>query len=268
MMAMAAHDLLARVAGNLRLLRRRRGLSREVLGATAAVDPQMIKRIESGTANPALVVLSRLSAALAISLSLFIGESAEGMAMLDDATQAAIIESETVGETIRSLRAHQGISGRTLAQRAQLRAVTLRRYESASVDARMLAVEPIAAALGMTTEDFVRTVEQRQRQALLLRGGDRQSHTAGVTWRMLAAGARSQVWELRLAPSVSYVDEPQLAAAEEIATTVRGEVRVELDGVVHRLRRGESLLLPAEGSRRFVNASKATARIYRYEVVR
>lgn len=264
---MASHELLTRVAGNLRLLRRRRGLSREVLGATAAVDPQMIKRIESGNANPALVVLSRLAAALAISLSLVIGDSVEAMSAIDDATQTAVIEPETVGETIRSLRSHKGISGRTLAQRAQLRAVTLRRYESASVDARILAVEPIAAALGMTTQDFVRTVEQRQRQVLVLRGGW-QSQTAGVTCRMLASGARSQVWELRLAPSASYVDEPQLAAAEEIATTVRGEVRVEIGGTVHRLRRGESLVLPAEGSRRFVNASKATARVYRYEVVK
>lgn len=259
-----ANDLLARVAENLRLLRRRRGVSREVLGATAHVDPQMIKRIESGNANPALVVLSRLAAALAISLSLIVGESAE--ATIADAAQVEVIESETVGETIRSLRAHQGMSGRKLAQRAQLRAVTLRRYESASVDARILAVQPIAAALGMTTEDFVRAVEQRQRQVLVLRGGW-QAQATGVTCRLLVAGARSQVWEMRLAPSMSYVEEPQLGAAEEIATAVRGEVRVEIDGNVHRLRRGDSLVLPAEGSRRFVNASRMTARVHRYQVI-
>jgi ribosome-binding protein aMBF1 (putative translation factor) len=265
MVSMASHDLVSRVAANLRVLRRRRGLSREVLGANAEVDPQMIKRIESGNANPALVVLSRLAAALAISLSLVVGESAEAATAFDDDRQAAVIESETVGETIRSLRAHKGMSGRKLAQRAQLRAVTLRRYESASVDARILAVEPIAAALGMSTEDFVRTLEQRQRQALVLRGGW-HVQAPGVSCRLLAAGARSQVWEVSLGPSASYVDEPQLGAAEEIATAVRGEVRVEIDGNVHRLRRGDSLVLPSEGSRRFSNASRSTARLHRYQV--
>jgi transcriptional regulator with XRE-family HTH domain len=265
MMCMGPHDLLARVAANLRSLRRRRGLSREVLGATAEVDPQMIKRIESGNANPALVVLSRLAAALTISLSLVLAENVEAIGLTDD-TPAAVLESETVGDTIRSLRANKGLSGRSLAQRAQLRAVTLRRYESASVDARILAIAPIATALGMTTEDLVRTIEQRQRQTLVLRGGW-QVQAAGVTCRLLAAGARSQVWELRLAPSASYVDEPHLAAAEELATAVRGEVRVEIEGTVHQLRRGDSLMLP-ETSRKFVNASRTTARLYRYQVNR
>jgi transcriptional regulator with XRE-family HTH domain len=181
---MSAQDLITRVASNLRTVRRRRGLSREVLGATAEVDPQMIKRIESGRANPALVVLSRL-----------------------------------------------------------------------------------AAALGMSTEEFVRAVEQRQRQVEALRGGW-HVRAAGVSSRLLASGNRSRVWELRLAPSVSYVEEPQLGAAEEIATAVRGEVRLEIDGTHHRLRRGDSLVLPMESARRFVNAGRATARLFRYQVIK
>jgi len=240
-------------------------MSREILGATAEVDPQMIKRIEGGRANPALVVLSRLATALTISLSLMLADDAAAMSNLADAAQVEPIESQTVGETIRSLRTYRHLSGRTLAQRAQLRAITLRRYESASVDTRLLAVEPIAAALGMTTEEFVRAVEQRQHRAQMLRAG-LLAPSNGVSCRLLASGSRSQVWELRLAPSASFIDEPQLG--EEIATAVRGEVRVEIDGNVQRLRRGASVVLPAEGTRRFVNASRATARVFRHQVTK
>jgi transcriptional regulator with XRE-family HTH domain len=259
-------DLLARIASNLRTLRGQRGISREQLGSTADVDPQMIKRIEHGRANPALVVLSRLASALTISASLLMAGPIV-TAMADDPAEVEPFDGDTVGETLVALRRDRHLSVRAVATRAQLRAVTLSRYEAGAVDARILAVEPIAGALGVAPVDLVRAVEERQRQADLARGGW-SSPAPGVEFRMIAAGTHSRLWEWRLAPAVRHTEAALLPAIEEIATAIRGDVRVELGDSTHRLRRGGSLALPASGSRTFVNVGRSTARLLRFQVTK
>lgn len=262
---MPAHDLLERIATNLRSARDRRGLTREQLGATAEVDPQLIKRIESGRANPALVVLSRLAAALTITTSLVLsGGELLGEGQEQPYTVEAI-DADTVGETLTALRRNRQMSRRALAQRADLRASTVARYESASTDARILALEPIAAALGMQTEEFVRAVELRQQQ----RGTDSdewQSPADGVVFRLIASGANSRLWEWRLAPGAEYADESPWEV-EEIATAIRGRVNVASGEELHQLHRGGSVVLPRGATRRFVNAGTSTARLLRYRSV-
>jgi len=263
---MPDQDLPDRIAGNIRALRQRRGITREQLAATADVDPQMIKRIESGRANPALVVLSRLASALMISLSLVLGAdvSAEP-SMLANKAESEPFDAETVGETIASLRKHRQLSRRAFARMVDVRTVTLSRYESAIADARLLAVEPMARALGMPADEFVREIELRQRESDRTRSGWHEP-APGVQCRLVSSGGHSQLWEWRLAPATNYVDEPMLAITEEIATAIRGEVRVEVGDKVHRLRRGGSVALPVGMERRFANTGDSTARLLRFQV--
>jgi len=262
---MSQNDLLSRLALNLRQLRDRRGISREQLAATADVDPQMIKRIENGRANPALVVLSRLASALMISVSLMVGElSAEVRA---DAAEASNFESSTVGETIATLRKHRQLSRRALARMADLRAITLSRYESATADTRLLSVDPLARALGLNAQDFIRAIEMRQREV------DRSRHgwsvpAAGVQCRIVSCGEASQLWEWRIAPGVTFTDEPALTASEEIATAIRGDVRLEVNGESHRLRRGASLAIASGTPLQITNAGASTARLLRFQVTK
>jgi transcriptional regulator with XRE-family HTH domain len=260
---MSAPDLLQSIATNLRKLRAHHGVTREQLGATAEVDPQLIKRIESGRANPALVVLSRLASALMISASLVLSG---GEVMAETELSAAVepFEGEAVGETMASLRKQRNLSRRALAQMAEVQAVTLAKYETATTDARILAIEPIAGALGMGTTDFVRAVELRQRQLGAGRGW--QSPSAGVLFRLVASGANSRLWEWRLAPHTAYVEQEPVAV-EEIATAIRGRVRVELGDEVHQLHRGGSIVLPPSARPRFENAGTSTARLLRYRSV-
>lgn len=263
---MPENHLLDRIASNLRLLRRHRGVTREQLAATADVDPQMIKRIEGGRANPALVVLSRLASALAISASLILTPDVSAL-VRTAAAETEPFEAETVGDTLMTLRRHRHMSRRALAKQADLRAVTLSRYESATADARILAIEPISAALGIDTQELVRAIEQRQRQVDLTRGGW-HSPGPGVEFRLVAAAGQSQLWEWRIAPSTIWVDEPQLAIAEEIATAIRGDVRVLIGEETRRLRRGASVVLPAASTRKFANAGRSTARLLRFQVTK
>jgi transcriptional regulator with XRE-family HTH domain len=261
---MPQNDLLQHLATNLRLLRDRKGISREQLAATAEVDPQMIKRIENGRANPALVVLSRLASALMISVSLMVGDVGTALARID-AQEPSQFESETVGETIATLRKHRGLSRRALARMADLRAITLSRYESAAAEARLLSVDPLASALGVTAQDFIRAIELRQREI------DRSRHgwstpAAGVQCRVVAAGDSSQLWEWRIAPGVSFTESPGLTSTEEIATAIRGDIRIEAAGEMHRLRRGGSLAVPAGTPLVIVNAGASTARLLRFQV--
>jgi transcriptional regulator with XRE-family HTH domain len=261
---MPAHDLLQSIAMNLRKLRAQRGVTREQLGMTAEVDPQLIKRIESGRANPALVVLSRLASALTISASLVL--SGGDVAALESNPPAAVepFEGDAVGETLVSLRKQRHLSRRALAQKADVQAGTLANYETAATDARILTIEPIAGALGLEAADFVRLVELRQRQLGAGRGW--QSPAAGVLFRVVASGANSRLWEWRLAPHTEY-QENAAVAVEEIATAIRGRVRVELGDEVHHLHRGRSIVLTPSVQPRFANAGTSTARLLRYRSV-
>jgi len=56
-------------------------------------------------------------------------------------------------------------------------------------------------------------------------------------------------------------------AAEEIATAIRGRVRVELGDRVQHLHRGSSVVLSAGVSATFANAGTSTARLLRYRSV-
>lgn len=258
------NDLLQRLAANLRLLRDRRGISREQLAATAEVDPQMIKRIENGRANPALVVLSRLASALMISVSLMVGEISADAVHLDS-QESPVFESETVGETIATLRKHRRLSRRALAKMVDLRAITLSRYESATAEARLLSVDPLARALGVTPQDFIRTIELRQREVERSRQGW-STPAAGAQCRIVACGDASQLWEWRIGPGVTFTDTPGLTAAEEIATAIRGDVRIDVGGETHRLRRGGSLVIAAGMPVVITNAGASTARLFRFQV--
>jgi transcriptional regulator with XRE-family HTH domain len=264
---MHQHDVLDRIAANVRIVRECRGLSREELAASSEVDAQMIKRIEGARANPALVVLSRLAAALTISLSLVLSgdASADAGRMLHTGDASEAFEAEAVGDTITSLRKHRRLSRRALARLVDIRTVTLSRYEAATTDARILAVEPIARALGLETDDFVRHVELTQQQNSRGRGGVHAPMT-GVQCHLVTAGEMSELWEWRFAPATRYSPEPAVVVSEEIATAIRGEVSVETNGEVHKLRRGGSVALTAGLPRTFVNRSRTTARMLVFQV--
>ena len=263
---MAENQLLERLAENLRALRRQRGVTRDELAAQAQVDAQTIKRIEHGRANPPLVVLSRLTAALAISLSLILGTSVAADVELDAVVaESEAFDSDTVGETLTAMRKSRRLSKRALAAEAGLRTLTLSRYESATTDARLLSVEPLARALGVDTPEFVRTIEMRQ-QAARSRSGWHTVAT-GVRRRRIANAGQSRLWEWRIAPGVAYESERTIDVAEEIVTAIRGEVRLHVGGVVQRLHRGGSATVP-DSVRRLVNSGTSTARVLWYEVTK
>ena len=266
MIVMPDDNLLESIGANLRAARETRGVTREQLAERAEVDPQMIKRIEHGRANPALVVLSRLASALTISVSMMLGSNMAAEPLLPPPTaESEPFESETVGDTIASLRKDRHLSRRALARLVDVRNVTLTRYESASVDARILAIEPIAQALGITTDEFIREVEARQQQSDRARSGW-HSPAEGVRCRCVSTAGRSQLWEWRLAPGATFDDEPSITTAEEIATAIRGEVIVSVAGTVHRLSRGGSAALPPGEVRRFSNGGQSTVRMLRFQV--
>lgn len=252
-------DLLSLLATNLRALRNERGLSRDDLAATTDVDPQIIKRIESGRANPALVVLSRLAAALTISLSLLIGGAAA------EALEPETLESETVGETLGLLRKERLLSQRALAQRTGLRMATLRGYESGETDLRLGAVELIARALELEPTELVRQIERRQLHANASWSGA-TTVAPGVEQRMLASGARSELWEWRLDGRASAQTLTPPGVVEEVATAMRGDLVITIDGADHPLRRGASLTIATKQPWRIANDRDTTARLLRFQV--
>ena len=249
--------LLPLVAANVRASREQRGLSREQLAASTDVDAQMIKRIESGRANPALVVLSRLAAAMTISLSLLVGGAA--------AEAAEPLDSETVGETLVLLRKGKHLSQRSLAQLAGLRASTLRRYESGETDPRLEGAELLARALEIEPTELLQQIEQRQLHA------DPSSRTSmiiapGVEQRVLATSERSELWEWRFAGRATAQTKTPPGIAEEIATAIRGDLVVTVDGEERMLRRGGSMTIATKQPWQIANSRTTTARLLRFQV--
>ena len=266
------HDpspLTHQIGAAVRMLRARRGVSREQLAAEAAVDAQMIKRLESGRGNPTLPVLSRLAAALVVSVSMMLGgaEAAEAASVEMEVREAEseAFGADVVGETIASLRKQRQISQRSLASRLDLQAGTLRKYEAGASDARLQLIEPMAEALGVTVTQFIREIESRQRHARLA-GGAWDERRRDVHCRIVSAGERSELWEWRFAGGAEFVEDPEAGVVEEIASVIRGTLRIETDDARHRLRRGASVSLPAGRARRFVNERQTIARVLRFQV--
>lgn len=254
-------DLLSRVAANIRSSREQRGLSREQLAASTDLDAQMIKRIESGRANPALVVLSRLATAMTMSVSLLVGGAAAEAAY----TEAEPFESGTVGETLTLLRKEKALSQRALAQLTGLRMSTLRRYETGETDPRIGATELIARAFEIEPVELVRQIEARQQHASQLwRGATTVS--PGVEQRILTSGERSELWEWRFEGRAIAQTSTPAGIAEETVTAIRGDLSVTVEGVAHQLRRGASLTIATKQPWQIANDRDTLARLLRFQV--
>jgi len=241
------------------MIREQRGLSREDLAASTDVDMQMIKRIESGRANPALVVLSRLAGAMTISLSLLVGGAAAELA------EPEPFESETVGETLVLLRKEKRLSQRALSHLTGLRMATLRRYESGETDPRLRATELIAHALEIEPVELVRQIERRQLHSNLSWRNSTMV-APGVEQRILTSGERSELWEWRFDGRASAETVTPAGIAEEIATAIRGDLVVTVEGVAQVLRRGGSITIVTKQPWQIANGRNTTARLLRFQV--
>ncbi len=258
-MATIHSELLSNIATNIRSIREQRGLSREQLAASTDLDTQMIKRIESGRANPALTVLSRLAAAMAISLSLIVGGADA------ESIEAETLEPETVGETLVLLRKEKHMSQRRLAQRTGLRMATLRRYESGETDPRIEAAELIARALDIEPLELVRQIEHRQQHA----NPEWRRSTIiapGVEQRILTSGERSELLEWRFDGNAAAQTTTPAGIAEEVATAIRGDLVVTVDGNAQMLRRGASVTIVTKQPWQIANDRNTMARLLRFQV--
>ena len=260
-----ADGLLLRIATNLRALREQRGMTREQLATQTDVDMQLIKRIEGGRSNPALVVLSRLASALMISLSLvFAADLSADSPPPPITTASEPFDSEVVGETLMSVRNQRQLSRRALAGLVDLRSGTLRRYETGKTDPRVLELLPIARALSIDSVELVREMERRVLANVA--PNTSREHSPGVRSRLLSQSERSRLWEVRLAPGTELTEEATIGVAEEIATATAGTIEVEIEGIRQTIRNGGSLALPLDRARRFLNDGTSTARLLRFQV--
>jgi transcriptional regulator with XRE-family HTH domain len=261
-----AEELLLRIATNVRALRERRGMTREQLASKTDVDPQLIKRIEAGRANPAIVVLSRLASALMMSVSLIFASdlSATGSNAAAAPSAAAAFDPEVVGETLVSLRHQRNLSRRALARIVNLRSGTLRRYETGQSDARVLELLPLADALAVDSIDLVREMERRaSTHVTTTRWRD---FGPGVRSRLLSQSDRSLLWELRLEPATGLQEEAAIGVAEEIVTATAGTIDVIIEDMHHTIRNGGSFSVPVDRPRHFQNAGTSAARLLRYQI--
>ncbi len=77
-MSKSFDDLRTELANEIKLSRRRLGLSQEALALQAEVDRTYVSQLERGVANPSLLILHRIAVVLGTDLSVSLLESRDG----------------------------------------------------------------------------------------------------------------------------------------------------------------------------------------------
>ncbi|HWE55325.1 MAG TPA: XRE family transcriptional regulator [Acidimicrobiales bacterium] len=94
---MAAHPALDYVGPRLAAERHRRNLTLEQLATSSGISKAHLSRLESGERQPSLAVLLDLAAALAVPVSVLLGEEHDGKAIL-------VTDGSAAGRQVNGLR--------------------------------------------------------------------------------------------------------------------------------------------------------------------
>jgi transcriptional regulator with XRE-family HTH domain len=94
---------MAAVAGTVRALRHRRGLSADQLAARAGVSKGALVALENATANPNLATLVRIADALGVSVSTLVEQAPARRVLIADAAAAEPLWRGSGGGTARLL---------------------------------------------------------------------------------------------------------------------------------------------------------------------
>jgi transcriptional regulator with XRE-family HTH domain len=167
-----------------------------------------------------------------------------------------------VGERIRSLREQAGFSLRSLSERCGLSVNAISLIERGENSPTVSSLHRLATALGVSLMDLFRDEDNLgvsrcgKEQRLDYREG-------GVLMECLGTGLRSQ----QLEPFLITVDpgagnqDPVVHPGQEFVHCLAGEIEYWVEGRVHRLRAGDSLLLEAARPHCFQNPGRSRARI-------
>jgi transcriptional regulator with XRE-family HTH domain len=150
-----------------------------------------------------------------------------------------------LGARVRELRRDRGLTLKALGRQAGLSHPFLSQLERGLARPSVSSVERIARALDVPVSAL--WTAPRRESARLLRAADgvvtphRDADAPGGVRELLPDGERLRVREWSGGPR-AWPDEGDTTTGEVLVYVVRGAIEVDVDGTVHSLREGDSLL--------------------------
>lgn len=166
---------------------------------------------------------------------------------------------QSVGEVIRQRREALGLSVRTLAAKAGFSPSFISQVENGQASPSIASLERLGLVLGLTLSQLFAAADPRM--FMVVRAGQRKSlSSAWSRARIESLGASgSATWlepvMITLDPQGSSGKKLHSKTEEEFAIVFEGQALLNLDGQEYRLERGDSALIPANVSHRWVNES-------------
>lgn len=168
-----------------------------------------------------------------------------------------------LGSRVRQLRAKTGLSVRAFAEATDFSASFISQLETGVVSPSLGSLEKIAEALGVTLRDLF--VDAEEGRTLIVRRDERPH--ASSSWSRAhieavgIAGQKLAALLITLEPEGRSGKRPRAQPKEEFGFVMEGEVRLTLGEDEHKLRKGDSAVLPAGVPRLWVNAISREARV-------
>jgi transcriptional regulator with XRE-family HTH domain len=176
------------------------------------------------------------------------------------------LKQHAVGEHVRRLRVHAGMSVRELARKASFSPSFMSQVENGQVSPSIRSMEAIATSLGVTLGDFFAAVSGGEGD-LIVRAADRQALSSAWSVAEIEAltvtrpGARLEALLITLRPGGRSGKHPYAHGREEFAFVTRGKVVLTLGPEEHILHSGDAATIRSGELRLWRNAAKAPAQV-------
>lgn len=170
----------------------------------------------------------------------------------------------SVGQRIRDLRQHRGLSQRALADACKLSANAVGLIERGETSPSVATLHRLALALDVSIADLFSPSDEARGAVLVKRDQRLRVQREKIVMENLASGLSEQCMEPFLAtlqPGAGTGAEPVVHLGEEFVFCLEGEVEYRVAGQAYHLESGDSLMFQAYQPHCWRNSGDGPARL-------
>jgi len=165
-----------------------------------------------------------------------------------------------ISTRVRDERTRLGLSQQEVAERADVSRRMLAAIEGEESNVSLTTLDRIAVALDLTFAELLRNSPTAPSAMPVVAWQGRKKESRGVLLHSAPAVRNVELWEWSLAPGDRYEAEPDRAGMREQIYVMAGVLTLHLEGKVHRLSVGDSLMFESDRRYEYRNAGKAVTR--------
>jgi transcriptional regulator with XRE-family HTH domain len=176
-----------------------------------------------------------------------------------------IIDGKSFGGKVRELRKQKGLTLAALATKTRRSVSLISQIETGNISPSFSSMQIIAEALGVPLGRIMSDgpVPEGGDCCVMSASARKILQTQGGVQHQLLSRGLSLPFEfniLELPPGASTGEDRYSHAGEECGLILKGEVELEVDGQVHRLKPGDSVTMRSSVPHKLSNPGKITAR--------